>query len=174
MSGRCLFQKFVFPELGELDIEEFEHKHTAALHYRHRDTPYQANRILEVVRKMFNLGEAWGLRTDGGNPCRFVQKYKEKRRERFLRDEEFQRLGRVLADVEAKGEESASAVAAIRLLMLTECRLGEVQMLRWEDVDLEAAELRLRASKPMRAWFRSLPLRSASFRRYRGSRTILG
>ena len=27
---------------------------------------------------------AWGLRKDGGNPCRFVQRYKEKKRERFL------------------------------------------------------------------------------------------
>ena len=43
---------------------------------------------------MFNLEEACGLRTDGGNPCRFVQEYKEKRRERFLSDDEFQRLGR--------------------------------------------------------------------------------
>lgn len=58
---------------------------------------YFANQILEVIRKMFSLAEPWGPRTDGGNPCRFVQKYKEKRRERFLSDEEFQRLGRVLA-----------------------------------------------------------------------------
>ena len=48
-SGRWLVQKFVSPELGELPIDEVERKHIAALHYRHRDTPYQANRILEVV-----------------------------------------------------------------------------------------------------------------------------
>ncbi len=80
-SGRWLVQKFVLPELGKLAVDEVERKHIAALHYRHRATPYQANRILEVVHKMFNLAEAWGLRTDGGNPCRFVQKYQEKKRE---------------------------------------------------------------------------------------------
>ena len=137
----------MLPELGELAMDEVERRHIAAPHYRHRDTPYQANRVLEVVRKMFNLAEAWGLRTDGGNPCRFVQKYKEKRRERFLTEEEFARLGRVLAEVEAEGAETPAAVAAIRLLMLTGCRLGEIQTLRWEDVDLDAAELRLRDSK---------------------------
>ncbi len=158
-SGRWLVQKFVLPELGKLTIDEVERKHIAALHYRHRDTPYQANRILEVVRKMFNLAEAWGLRTDGGNPCRFVQKYKEKRRERFLTEKEFARLGSVLAEVEAEGMETASAVAAIRLLMLTGCRLGEIQMLRWEDVDLEAAELRLRDSK---TGARMVPLSAAA------------
>ena len=158
-SGRWLVQKFVLPELGKLWIEEVERKHIAALHYKHRDTPYQANRILEVMRKMFNLAEAWGLRTDGGNPCRFVQKYKEKRRERFLTDEEFQRLGGVLAEVEAAGTESPSAVTAIRLLMLTGCRLGEIQTLRWEDVDLDAAELRLPDSK---TGARMVPLSSAA------------
>ena len=158
-SGRWLVHKFVLPELGKLAVDEVERKHIAALHYRHRATPYQANRILEVVRKMFNLAEAWGLRTDGGNPCRFVQKYKEKRRERFLTDEEFQRLGRVLAEVEAAGAETPSAVAAIRLLMLTGCRLAEIQTLRWEDVDLSAAELRLQDSK---TGARMVPLSAAA------------
>ena len=124
----------MLPELGKLTIDKVERKHIAALHYRHRNTPYQANRILEVVRKMFNLAEAWCLRKDGGNPCRFVQKYKEKKRERFLTDEEFHRLGQVLNKIEADGSETLAAVTAIRLLMLTGCRLSEIQTLRWEDV----------------------------------------
>ena len=144
---RWLVAKFVLPELGALAIEAVEREHIAALHHRHRGTPYQANRILEVVRKMFNLAEAWGLRKDGANPCRFVEKYKEHKRERFLTEEEFRRLGQVLSEVEAEGSETLSAVTAIRLLMLTGCRLGEVQTLRWENVDLEAGELRLPDSK---------------------------
>ena len=125
----------------------------------HRETPYQANRILEVVRKMFNLAEAWGLRKDGANPCRFVQKYKEKKRERFLTEDEFRRLGQVLNEVEAEGSETFSAVTAIRLLMLTGCRLNEIQTLRWEDVDLAAGELRLLDSK---TGARMVPLSRAS------------
>ena len=144
---RWLVAKFVLPELGTLAIEAVEREHIAALHHRHRGTPYQANRILEVVRKMFNLAEAWGLRKDGANPCRFVETYKEHKRERFLTEEEFRRLGQVLNEVEAAGSETLSAVTAIRLLMLTGCRLGEVQTLRWENVDLEAGELRLPDSK---------------------------
>ena len=86
--------KFVLPVLGKLAINEVEREHIAALQYQHRETPYQANRILEVVRKMFNLAEAWGLRKDGANPCRFVQKYKELKRERFLTNEESASWGR--------------------------------------------------------------------------------
>ena len=133
------------PELGAL--EAVEREHIAALHHRHRETPYQANRILEVVRKMFNLAEAWGLRKDSANPCRFVEKYKEHKRERFLTEGEFRRLGQVLNEVEAEGSETLSAVTAIRLPMLTGRRSGEVQTLRWENVDLEAGELRLPDSK---------------------------
>ena len=96
---------------------------------------------------MFNLAEAWGLRKDGVNPCRFVEKYKEHKRERFLMEDEFRRLGQVPSEVEAEGSETPSAMTAIRLLMLTGCRLGEVQTLRWENVDLEAGKLRLPGSK---------------------------
>ena len=144
---RWLVKKFVIPDLGKMAIDEVDREHIAALHHKHRDTPYQANRILEVVRKMFNLAEAWGLRKDSPNPCRFVQKYKEKKRERFLTDEEFHRLGQVLNEIEADGSETLAAVTAIRLLMLTGCRLSEIQTLRWEDVNLEAAEVRLRDGK---------------------------
>ena len=144
---RWLVKKFVLPDLGDMAIDEVEREHISDLHHKHRNTPYQANRILEVVRKMFNLAEAWGLRKDGSNPCRHVQKYKEKKRERFLTDDEFHKLGQVLNEIEAEGPENLSAVTAIRLLMLTGCRLNEVQTLRWEDVDLEAAELRLRDGK---------------------------
>ena len=52
-----------------------------------------------------------------------------------------------LNQIEAEGPENLSAVTAIRLLMLTGCRLNEIQTLRWDDVDLEAAGLRLRDGK---------------------------
>ena len=43
--------------------------------------------------------------------------------------------------------------------MLTGCRLNEIQTLRWEDVDLEAAELRLRDTK---TGARMVPLSNAA------------
>ena len=49
-----------------------------------------------------------------------------------MTDDEFHRLGQVLNQIEAHGPDTLSAVTAIRLLMLTGCRLSEVQTLRWE------------------------------------------
>ena len=110
---RRALDKFILPAYGTLTVEAVEREHVSALHYRLRDIPYQANRVLEIESKMFNLAELWGLRREGGNPCRFVRKYTERKRERFLSDEEFRRLGEVLNEMEATGSVSAYAAAAI-------------------------------------------------------------
>ena len=110
----------------------------AALHYKLRDMPYQANETLNVLSKMFTLAEAWGLTPPHRNPCRPVRKYKEHRRQRFLTPDEYRCLGRVLDEAEADGSVSPYAIAAIRLLMLTGCRRNEILTLRWDDVDHNA------------------------------------
>lgn len=138
---------FIDPRIGRRKVTEIQRSDIAELHHGLRKTPYQANRTLGVLSKMFNLAEMWGLRPDGSNPCLHVKRFKEEKRERFLSAEEFQRLGTVLDEILEDGSETRSAVAAVRLLMLTGCRLSEVQKLRWEHVDLEAGELRLPDAK---------------------------
>ncbi len=129
---------FVDPVIGELRVPEVQRKDIAALHHGLRDKPYQANRTLGVLSKMFSLAEVWGWRPDGSNPCRHVKRYKEHKRERFLSPEETERLGQVLRDVE---EDMHSAVAAFRLLLLTGCRMSEIRDLRWEYVKDDCIEL---------------------------------
>ena len=96
---------------------------------------------------MFEAAGDWGLVAEGTNPCRGVTQYHRRRRERFLTEAEFERLGCALDALEAEGGASACAAAAVKLLMLTGCRKSEVLSLRWEDVALEEAELRLADSK---------------------------
>ena len=129
---------FVDPVIGALRVPEVQRKDIAALHHGLRDKPYQANRTLGVLSKMFSLAEVWGWRPDGSNPCRHVKRYKEHKRERFLSQEETERLGQVLRDVE---EEMPSAVAAFRLLLLTGSRMSEIRDLRWDYVKDDCIEL---------------------------------
>ena len=161
MTYRGALTRWILPALGRMPVGAVTHEHVAALHYRLRDIPYRANQVVAILNRMFSLAEVWGLRPGGAHPCRSIRKYREHHRERFLSDEEFRRLGRVLNDVEAESEAEAesggrtgrgrrlgaSVAAALRLLMLTGCRRNEILTLKWEDVDLEAGELRLRDSK---------------------------
>ena len=145
---RGSLRNHILPALGTMPIDTVAREHVAALHLELRETPRAANRALMVLSKMFSLAEAWGLRPIGSNnPCRFVVKYKERKRERFLTAEEYRRVGRSLADLEAERQVPAHAAAALRLLMLTGCRRTEILTLRWDDVDHKSGELRLRDSK---------------------------
>ena len=153
MTYRGALERWILPALGRLTVGAVNHGHVAALHYRLRDIPYRANQVVAILNRMFRLAEVWGLRRAGDHPCRAIRKYRERPRERFLSEEEFRRLGRVLDEVEAeagegrRGRLGASVAASLRLLMLTGCRRNEILTLRWEEVDLEAGELRLRDSK---------------------------
>ena len=138
---------FIDPRIGRYRVPDIQRSDIAALHHDMRDTPYQANRTLGVLSKMFNLAELWDIRPDGTNPCRHVRRFREEKRERFLSDIEYQRLGAALKEIEVDGSETAPAIAAVRLLMLTGCRLSEIQKLRWQHVDLGAGELRLPDTK---------------------------
>ena len=150
---RGSLENHILPALGMMPLAAVETAHVAALHYRLRETPRAANRALAVLSKMFSLAAAWGLVADGTNPCKGVRKYREKKRERFLTREEYRRLGQALAEAEAEAEAGADgavspyAVAALRLLMLTGCRLNEILTLRWDDIDRTAGEFRLRDGK---------------------------
>jgi integrase len=144
---RRAVELFINPKLGTRKVTDIERRDIAEFHHNLRNIPYQANRTLGVLSKMFNLAEVWGLRPDHSNPCLHVKKYPEQKRERFLSPEEYAVLGKTLRDVEADGSETKSAVNAIRLLILTGCRLGEIMTLQWDHVDLDARELRLPDSK---------------------------
>ena len=144
---RKIIDNRILPRLGKRRVSDIGKSDVVALHHDMRDVPDHANRTLSVLSRMLNLAEVWEMRPEGANPCRHVKKYPEHKRERFLSDEEYARLGAALRDAEREGFASAAAIAAIRLLMLTGCRSGEIMSLRWENVDLETGELRLPDSK---------------------------
>jgi len=122
---------FIKPRLGSLRVMAVTRPDVADLHHSLRLKPYQANRVLGVLSKMFNLAEIWGLRPDNSNPTRHVPKYKEHKRERYLSPEEIDRLWHVLDQSVADGTETLHVASAFKLLLLTGCRLSEIQKLKW-------------------------------------------
>jgi integrase len=82
----------------------------------------------------------------GDNPARGVKKAPVRKVERFLSEAEIARLAAAL-DAEAQRTGNPYPSAAIKLLLLTGCRRGEIVNLRWEHVDFEHECLRLPDSK---------------------------
>jgi len=146
-SYKAMLHSDVLPSIGKMSITDVTRADIAKIHHEMRKTPYQANRCLCVLSKMFNLAEAWGLRPDNSNPCRHIKKYRERKRERFLSANEMRCLGDTLRMAEEAGLCSPYAVAAFRLLILTGARLGEIRDCKWEYVHLDRGIIRLPDSK---------------------------
>jgi len=80
------------------------------------------------------------------NPARGVRRPADNKREVRLGDAQYRALGGAVRAAEAAGE-AWQAITAVRLLTLTGCRRGEIERLRWTEVDLPGQCLRLVDSK---------------------------
>lgn len=97
-----------------------------------KPTPIRANRMGEVLRKMFTLAMEWEWRAD--NPAQGFHRRIENARERFLSPEELVRLA---ATLDAATDQRAASI--IRMCMLTGARVGEVRTARFEQFNLDYA-----------------------------------
>jgi len=114
---------------GAKKVSDVQSRDIHALHVAMKDTPYQANRVLALMSKMFSLAVNWGWRS--GNPVKGTERFHEERRERWLSDDE---LGRIAGALAAHTNERAAN--AVRFQLLTGARIGEVLSARWSDIDL--------------------------------------
>ena len=144
---RYVIGKHILPALGRKPALSLDHAMVSAFHHRLAGTPSAANRAVEMLFRIYREAEERETIPEGSNPCRQVSMNRQRRHERFLTDGEFRRLGRVLDEMEKGGGSRMYAAMAIRMLLLTGCRKSEVLRLRWDDVDLEAREMRLRDGK---------------------------
>ena len=89
------------------------------------------NRSIPVLSVLMQYAEKAGMRLKGSNPCKGTPRYKRELPDRFLSAGEYRRLARALVDAE---EAWPAVAAAIRLLLYTGARKGEIEGLRWEWV----------------------------------------
>jgi len=101
---------------------------------------YQANRVLELLRAMFNKADDIGFR--GENPGVGVKPFREQSRDRFLLPSEMPAFFKALAE-----EESEAVRDAVYLLLFTGARLGNVLAMRWADLDMGRGVWRIPETK---------------------------
>ena len=103
-----------------------------------------AAQCVALVGSIYTFGIGRGLYAD--NPARGVKKAPVRKVERYLSEAEIARLAEAL-DAEVQESGNPYPPAAIKLLLLTGCRKGEIVNLRWDHVDFERECLRLADSK---------------------------
>ncbi|MGD0898890.1 MAG: tyrosine-type recombinase/integrase [Thermoguttaceae bacterium] len=112
-----------------------------ALHARvgEKNGIYAANRLLALVRAMFNKAPDMGF--SGGNPAVGIQKFKEESRDRFLRPDELKAFFTALL------AETELFQAFFTLALLTGARRANVQAMRWEDISFDLGFWRIPDTK---------------------------
>ena len=113
--------------------------------------PYQANRTIALLRKMFNLALDWGL-FPGPNPATRITMYKEEKRDRFVQPTEMPTLLKALSQ-----EPNKHIRNTLLISLLTGARKNEILTMRWEDLNLDQAVWRLPDTKAGRSHLIPLP-----------------
>lgn len=125
-----MLDQIILKHFGTKKVEEISSRDIQLLHHELRKTPYIANRVRSLLSKMFNLAIGWQWTIT--NPVEGVTKYQEQKRDRWLNDEELQRLWDILEKYY-----NQSVANAIRLLLLTGSRRNEVLKATWDQFNLE-------------------------------------
>jgi integrase len=161
----------ILPELGSTRARDLSRTDVLRLHRKVGATnPVTANRILNFISGLFRWAAQHDEVPEALRPAKGITKFREEPRERYLTIDEFERLGCSLRESETVGLPwqvddskptakhapkldnrkvmiSLFATAAIRLLLLTGCRLREILHLRWTEIDFDRGMIFLPDSK---------------------------
>jgi|SRR5580704_568829 integrase len=153
-DDKAMLDGVILPQLGRIRVASVSRRDVSGLHTSLQATPYRANRVLALLRKMFNFAisdneREWGM---AQNPASGVQKFHEEKRDRWLSEDELERLSLAmenypdkraqLAEVSEKQRafvrsEALRAVNAIRLITVTGARKSEALCAMWPHLDLK-------------------------------------
>jgi integrase len=125
-----MLNTIVLPKMGSLRVSAIDSQDVERLHNSLKDTPYQANRVLSLLSKMFNIAVKRKMRSD--NPAKGTERFNEDKRGAWFSAEQ---LRKIVDALEAYPEQDAAD--ALRLLIATGARPGEVIGATWPMFDLE-------------------------------------
>lgn len=147
-----MWQNFILPSLRSVPVRDLTSNHIDRLHAKVSETgATRANRVLEVLRKALNLAIRWQWIEK--NAADGFRRNAEHSRERYLTGAEYDLVYEALERMP-----NQSAANAIRLLILTGARRGEVLGMEWVDVDLSLGVWTVPAHKNKTRTKKRLPL----------------
>ena len=152
-------QKSIIPAWGNRRLDAVNRADVAALHSRIGEkSPVEANRTMELIRRLFAVALDWGtLPTGFENPAQKIKKFPERPRERVLTEDELRRLGAALVK-----EQDLYARGAITISLLCGTRIGETLAAEWREFDLVQRLWKIPASHAKNKKAHTLPLAQAA------------
>ncbi len=130
LEDKRILEKYIFPFLGDKKIQYVNRRDVESLHNKYQNRPYQANRIISLLSKMFSLAVSWGWCSE--NPVQGIERFQEQKRDRWLNKEEMARFWDILCSYSYH-----PTSFAFKLLLLTGARKGEVLNATWDQFDLK-------------------------------------
>ncbi len=169
-SDRSRIDAHVRPLLGQLkasevtraDIETFKRDVVLGKTAKNEKLGFRARSIVKggkgvVTRTIGMLGAMYAWGQENGyvdhNPVRGVKRFADQQKKALLTAEQYRWLARALDALDARRDRngarmhSAVGLAAIRCIALTGARRGEVQHLKWDEVDANGTCLALGETK---------------------------
>ena len=145
IEDKRLMRLHIIPNFGNICLKEITRSMITKHHQSMYQTPHGANRFLSLMSKMMNLAERWEYRPLNSNPCRHIERYKEEGRQIYLSMEQIEKIGHVIKQMEQT--ESIFVLSAIKLLLFTGRRTGEILTLKWDYIDFENSKMNLPDTK---------------------------
>ncbi len=126
-----MIKRIIKPEFGNRKAASLSFADVEQLHSTiSARAPYQANRLLALLSKIYSLGIKWEYVTN--NPTKGIERNSEHPRQRYLDDGE---LARLLKALDERSDNPAAN--AVRLLVLTGARRSEVLSATWEQFSFD-------------------------------------
>jgi integrase len=163
-QDRYLLNKEIVPNWGKKKASEITRRDVTLLLDRIKDrgAAIYANRTLALVRKMFNFAIQRDILNQ--NPCAGISRPSQERvRERVLNQDEIRKLWTALSPGNPDFYATSPTRLALRLQLLTACRIGEIMGAQWNEFDTETGwweipASRMKNKRPHRIWLTGVAL----------------
>jgi integrase len=149
-AHESLVRLFINPIMGDRIIEEVDLRFIQDTYdkIRYAKSIACADHVLRLLSTFLNWCEKYNHRPINSNPCHLITKAKAPKFKPTLLDlEGYQKLVAALDEALEIGRYSPQAILALKALMLTGCRSGEISDLERDELDLEHGYLRLKKRK---------------------------
>ena len=153
-----ILNKKVVPVLGERHVADIAFKHVERLHISLKETPREANNVVTVLKVFLGWCRRMGYRPTGlPSVTEGLEYFTEEVRERMISPDELQRMLAALNALFTDGLVSRHFYYVVWLMVLTGARRGQVEQLRWDQVDFAEGIMSLKPKDTRRKRSRRAP-----------------